>query len=235
MAHAAFAARIADSHGAPEALQAYYLIEQRLDTPGIEEPLFLARTRGNGVRVWLKSAGPGADSPRRIAAEAQLLGRLSHPHVVSLAQSAPEGAAWLTYAWQAGTPLSSARLEALAMVDRLRLALDLLATVGELQGLEQPVAHNHLVLESLWVSSELCWLRLAHFGEAVEGASSAELAAEREAAWSLALKIAQPEAESLAGLQAAAQGWLAQGGTDELAALLGRLKLLLLVQVAQDL
>jgi hypothetical protein len=235
MAHAAFAARIADSHGAPDALLAKYLIERRLDTPGIEEPLFLARTRENGVRVWLKCAGTEAGSARRISAETQLLAGLDHPHIIGLAPGIPEGATWLAYTWQAGTPLSVARLEGIASVDRVRLALDLLATVGYLQGLEHPVAHNHLVLESLWVSNELSWLRLAQFGEAIVDASAADLAVEREVAWSLALRIAQAEADITAELQAAAQGWLAQGGTEALAALLGRLKLLLLVQVAQDL
>jgi hypothetical protein len=236
MAHAAFAARIADSCGAPEALLADYLIEQRLDTPGIEEPLFLARTRETGVRVWLKCAGTDPASARRIANEAQLLRRLDHPHITGLATASAAGdTTWLAYAWQAGTQFSAARLEGIAQVDRARLALDLLATVGYLQGLEQPVAHNHLGLESLWVSSELRWLRLAHFGEAVVDASADELTAEREAAWSLALKLAQPAAGAEAQLQAAARDWLAQGGAEALAALLGRLKLLLLEQVAQDL
>jgi hypothetical protein len=236
MAHAAFAARIADSCGAPDALLADYLIEQRLDTPGIEEPLFLARARETGVRVWLKCAATGAAPARRIANEAQLLRHLNHPHITSLAAaSAPDGAAWLAYAWQAGTPLSTARLDELPQVDRVRLALDLLATVGYLQGLEQPVAHNHLELESLWVSSELCWLRLAQFGEAVADAGAEELAAERKAAWRLALKLAQPAAGAESQMQAAAQGWMAQGGAEALAVLLGRLKLLLLEQVAQDL
>ncbi len=45
MAHAAFAARISDARGAPDALQADYLIEHVLETPGFAEPVFLgART-----------------------------------------------------------------------------------------------------------------------------------------------------------------------------------------------
>lgn len=234
MAHAAFATRIADSRGAPEVFQAAYLIEQALEIPGLLDPIYLARERGAGVRTWLKHAGD-KDGGARIANEARLLSRLEHPHIIQAVHS--ELAAqppWLAYAWQAESPLNNLRLQGFAPVDRSRLALELLETIGYLQGLAEPVAHCKLELASLWVTPELGWLRLAQFGQAVAGAGHDELQADRSSAVRLVLQLAQPDGGAGPALESAAQEWI-DHGEDALLELKHVLRLLALARIAADL
>lgn len=235
MAHAAFTARISDARGAPDALQHEFLIEHRLDTPGYEEPVYLGRDRQTGIRNWLKHATGEADSAARIINEARLLPRLEHPHIIRIARDAAQSASpWLAYAWQAEAPLASSRLSSLSSTSKARLAQELLAAVGYLQDLAEPVAHQHLGLGALWVTSELCWLRLAHFGQASIGASVDELAADRNAAVRLLLQLTQPEGQMAHGLEITAQAWIDRG-EEALLDLQRMLKLILLERITEDL
>jgi hypothetical protein len=235
MAHAAFAARISDSRGAPDVLQADFLIEHLLDTPGFEEPVYLGRDRDGGVRSWLKHSSGDPASAARIAAEAKLLPRLDHPHVIRLLRSTVEAQTpWLAYMWQAEAPMNPARLAGMPAVNRARLAQELLDTVGYLQDLAEPVAHQRLELGALWVSSELCWLRLAQFGEAATGASLDELMADRNAAVRLILQLAQPEGKMAHEIELTAQAWIDRG-EDTLLELKRALKLLTLERITEDL
>jgi hypothetical protein len=222
--------------GAPEAVQAAYLIERRLDLPYWAEPIYQARNRASGKRVWLKCSDGSADSVSRIGREGRLLKLLAHPNVLpSAATDGPADAACLAYPWGAEAPLESLAPAGWSAPDRARLALALQDVVSHLQSLPEPVAHTSLRADTLWVTPGIHWLKLVGFGSAVEGASPEQLQADREAAWRIICQLAGPSPSSQGGsLDEAGRDWVEHGEASA-DALKRALKLSLLEYVTTDL
>lgn len=217
-----FTVRATESWGAPDEVQAAFLLEGRLELSSTTEPVFFGRERGTGRYMWVKCGDGSHESYNRILTEGQLLRGLSHPHVLPLVanhQAQPDG--MLLYRWRAEQPLSPARLVEMPCVDRARLAGDVLATVQYLQLFNPPVAHCRLTLENLWVTPRVHYLQLAGFNYAEAGANKEQLKADRQAALGLLTELlpnddlptdARPE------LSSAEAQWLADpvGGYDNL-------------------
>jgi hypothetical protein len=238
VAHTLFSDRISESWGAPEQVLRRFLIERRLDIPGYDGQLFAARSRDDGTLVWLKHPLEPAGGMDRAQAEQAVLGSLDHPHIIRLARfetgadSLPEG--WVAYTWSGEEPLDGQRLAQLPPAGRIRLAAHLLGVLAYLQKFAEPVAHLGLDYGALWVTPSLGWLRLSLFDHVVSGASGAELARDREAAWRLAQEMLAGCCAEAEGLAAAGQQWVAGGGAG-LAALLRELKLAYLACITADL
>ena len=231
-----FSARITDSLGAPEAVQAAYLIERRLELPDWQELVFQVRHRLTGQRVWIKCSDGSPASDMRLESEGRLLARLAHPNILPLA--APDGlpaCACLIFPWSAETVLASLSPAGWSAADRSRLALALLDVLSYLQGLPQPVAHGALHPDNLWITPGIHWLKLTGFGLSIEAASDAELQADREEAWRIVSQLVAPAAAQITDpLGIAGRGWVDQGwsGLDPLRR---SLKLSLLEYVTTDL
>lgn len=187
-----FSVRATEAWGAPESVQAEFLLERRLELPATE--LVLAgRERTTGVLVWIKCSDGTPESAQRLAAEGRVLAGLDHPHVLRLKSDQSAAAdPHLLYRWEAEEPLAADRLATLQPVDRVRLAEALVGTVEFLQTQDQPVAHGQLVVEHLWVTPRLHWLRLAGFQQAVAGADEAALRRDRQAVVSLVDQLLDP-------------------------------------------
>jgi hypothetical protein len=185
-----FTVRSTDSWSAPDDAQRAFLLEGRLDLAATSEPVLLGRERGTGHYMWIKCADGSRESQDRLAAEQRLLHGLQHNHILPLiADHAAEVGGLLLYCWQAEQPLSAALLAQIPCVDRARLASDLLDTVQYLQALSPPVAHGCLVLENLWVTPRVRYLRLAGFNKAQSSADADSLRADRQATVALIRKL----------------------------------------------
>lgn len=185
-----FTAMATESWGAPEAVQAAYLLEQRLDLLSSNEPVYLSRERGTGQRFWVKCDDGTAESIARLAQEKAVLAGFEHPHILPLkADMSSDDAHWLVFHWQGEQPLTESILSSLTQCDRVRLAMDLLDTVNNLHAGEKPIAHGHLELECLWVTPLTHWLRLCCFGHAMIAANEQDLSADRQAAAGLLTNI----------------------------------------------
>jgi len=175
-----FTVRATETWDAPESVQDAFLLERKLDLP-TDELILQGRSRSTGQRAWIKCRDSSEESRELLAAESRVLAGLDHPHVLTLQDSGGQDGSYLLYKWEAEQPLDDESLGALQPVDRARLAGALVATVCYLQDRPEPVAHGQLVLENLWVSQRVKWLRLAGFGKAVAGASADALRSDRQA------------------------------------------------------
>ena len=184
-------ARLTDPFGTPEVVRTAYLIERRLELPGWGEPVFLARSLDSGRRLWLKCSDGSAESSQRLVDEAVLHAKLGHPHILQLAgDGALDPAVCLAYRWEAEAPLSGSKAKRQGETGLLRVAAALLDVVGFLQRSDPPIAHCRLVLDALWVTHEVSWLRVAGFGHAHAGATEEALAADRDMAWRIIRQLA---------------------------------------------
>jgi hypothetical protein len=208
-----FTVRATETWGAPEEAQSAFLLEGRLDLTATSEPIFLGRERGTGHYMWIKCSNGSRESQDRLAAEQRLLHGLHHGHVLPLiADHAAEVGGLLLYCWQAEQPLNELRLAQMPCVDRARLAGDLLDTVQYLQALSPPVAHRCLVLENLWITPRVHYLRLAGFNRALAGASAEMLESDRQAALELIrtlLPVSDIPSDAKPVLDGASAQWLA--------------------------
>jgi hypothetical protein len=233
-----FSVRATEAWGAPDAVQASYLLERRLDLAATTEPVYLGRERATGYRVWIKCSDGTTESATRLATEARILTGVRHPHILPLqADLSDRECACLLYPWQAEQPLSAVGLTEIPSADRVRLASDFVAAVHFLQTLDPAVAHGRLVLENLWLTPLVHWFRLTGFSHAAVEASAELLRSDRGAAANLL--------EDVLGLQTlapalqqevthAAAAWVS--GTDEaLSDLTRALRRVLLASVTADL
>lgn len=188
-----------ESWGASEAIQAAYLLEQRLELLSSNEPVYLGRERSTGQRFWLKCGDGTAGSSARLAQERAVLAGFDHPHILPLIADMGSDAHWLVFHWQGEQPLTESILSSLMHCDRVRLAMDLLDTINSLHTSEKPIAHGRLELDNLWVTPLTHWLRLCCFGHAVIAASEQDLSADRQAAAGLLTSILSVD-ETSAGL-----------------------------------
>ena len=185
-----FTVRATESWGAPEEVQAAFLLDRKLDLVATTEPVYLGRERGTGHHLWIKCSDGSRESNERLAREERLLAGLGHPHILPLIADREEGAAsYLLFPWQAELPLDAKSLAELPCADRARLAVDFVEVICFLQSRPAPVAHNRLVLENLWMTPRVHWLRLSGFSHAVAGASAESLRADRQAALDLLEQI----------------------------------------------
>lgn len=181
-----FTVRATEAWGAPEDVQAAFLLENKLDLTATTEPVFLGRERGTGHYLWIKCTDGSHDSLARLNREEQLLGRLAHPHILPLIADHDYGTGnYLLYRWQGEHPLDMATLTRMPGVDRARLINDLLDTLHYLQTQSSPVAHGSLQLENLWITPNVHYLRLTGFNSAEIGADNDLLRADRQALLSL--------------------------------------------------
>jgi hypothetical protein len=177
-----FTVRATESWGAPEDVQAAFLLEGRLELTATTEPVFWGRERGTGHYMWIKCSDGSRESHGRLVAEERLLHGLEHPHVLPLiADHASTPSGILLFRWCAEQPLTAALLADMPCVDRARLAGDVLDAVQYLQTHDPPVAHARLTLENLWVTPRVRYLQLAGFNYAQAGADEEVLVADRRA------------------------------------------------------
>ncbi|GEM_PF-2431465 len=206
-----FTARATEVTGAPDVVQAGFLLESRLDLVTTTEPVYLGRDRGTGQRFWIKCPDGTAESDQRIAAEHAILGGIQHPHVLQLVDE-PQASStpFLLFAWQAEQPLTATLLDSLPATDRVRLAADVLDVIQFLQTMDQPVVHGGLDLENLWATPLVRWVRLAGFNRAQAEAPADELEAERRGALKLLGQLIgpeEPDTENHRALRTAAELW----------------------------
>ncbi len=227
-----------ESWGAPEAVQAAYLLEQRLELLSSSEPVYLGRERGTGQRFWVKCDDGTAESSARLAQERAVLAGFEHPHILPLkADMSSDDAHWLVFHWQGEQPLTESSLSSLTQCDRVRLAMDLLDTVNHLHASEKPIAHGRLELEYLWVTPLAHWLRLCCFGHATIAASEQALSADRQATADLLTNILGVD-ETSTGLSSELKKALSQwadGTLDTSEQFKGLLKRMMLSCVTMDL
>lgn len=177
-----FTVRATESWGAPDDVQAAFLLERKLDLAATTEPVFLGRERGTGHHLWIKCTDGSRESLKRLSREEQLLARLMHPHVLPMIADHDYGTGnYLLYRWQCEQPLDLPTLDTMPGVDRARLVNDLLDTLHYLQTQSVPVAHGRLVVENLWITPNVHFLRLAGFSHAQAGADDELLRADRQA------------------------------------------------------
>ena len=74
-----YGARLSELWGASEAIQQYFLFEQKLALALSTEPVFLAREQSSGMRMWVKLSDGSEESLQRLTIEADILRSLSHP------------------------------------------------------------------------------------------------------------------------------------------------------------
>jgi len=230
-------ARLTDTFGAPEVVRALYLIERRLELPGWDEPVFLARTLGSGCRAWLKCSDGSAESSQRLVDETVLHAKLGHPHILQLAgDGALDPAVCLAYRWEVEAPLSGGKPKRRGETGPLRIAAALLDVIGFLQQSDLPIAHCRLALDALWVTHEISWLKLAGFGRAHEGADEEALAADRRMAWQIIREQAAGGGSKGAkgALDSAGLAWVEQGAP-QAEGLRDALRLEMVEHVAADL
>jgi len=185
-----FSVLVTEAWGASEAVQAQYLIERRLDLAASTEPVLLVRERASGQRLWLKCSDGTPASPDRLVGELRILGRLTHPHLLSpLPRKAGDDEPFILYPWRAEEPLSGLELPRLAPADRLRVAAALFAVTAYLHGQTPAVLHGAPALENLWLTRGVAWLRLAGFNRASDNATPPQLEQERRQVLELALRI----------------------------------------------
>lgn len=206
-----FTARATEVTGAPDVVQAGFLLESRLDLVTTTEPVYLGRERGTGQRFWIKCPDGTAESDQRITGEHAILGTIQHPHVLQLVDEPQQASTpFLLFAWQAEQPLTAALLDELPATDRVRLAADVLDVIQHLQTMDQPVVHGSLDLENLWATPLVRWVRLAGFNRAQAGAPADDLQADRRSALKLLGQLIgpeEPDTENHRALRTAAELW----------------------------
>ncbi len=176
-----YGARLSELWGVSEAIQQYFVFEQKLALALSTEPVLLAREQSSGMRMWVKLSDGSEESLRRLACEADILRSLSHPHVIGLKIDKRDfSVPFIGFPWQAEQPLADLDADTLSEPDRIRISLSLLDIINHLQNLEQPVAHCRINSENLWVSPSAGWIRLASFGHALATPLEADLLADRE-------------------------------------------------------
>lgn len=176
-----FGARLSELWGASEAIQQYFIFEQKLALALSTEPVFLAREQSAGMRMWVKLSDGSEESLARMATEADVLRSLHHPHVIGLKIDKRDfEVPFIGFPWHAEQPLADMDIDTLPEADRIRIALGLLDVVNYLQSVDSPVAHCRINTENLWLTPTTGWIRLASFGHAVVRASDEDLVGDRE-------------------------------------------------------
>ncbi len=231
-----FTARLTETWGASTEIQALFLIEQRLDLVASTEPVYQVRERGTGIRSWIKCSDGTEESVERLRSEAFILPPVSHPHIMSFqADRSTDNPPFLVYPWQAEVPLADLQIHSISGPDRARMALALVEAAEQLQA--NAVSHGRILLENLWISPSVQWLRLAGFNHASLEASR-QLLEEDRAGVHRVLTTLLP-AEELSRIDdepvlEIAEAW--QVGEPQTAAkLLGALRRIFLTYVTEDL
>jgi hypothetical protein len=179
-----FTVRATETWDAPESVQESFLLEEKLDLP-TDELILQGRSRSTGQRSWIKCRSAAEGARELLEAEARIVSGLDHPHILPVKTGGVQDGSYLLFQWEAEQPLNEDLLAALQPVGRARVAQALVSVVNYLQGLPEPVAHGQLVMEHLWVSARIGWLRLAGFGRATPGAGGEALRSDRQAAVTL--------------------------------------------------
>ena len=181
-----YGARLSELWGVSEAIQQYFLFEQKLALALSTEPVFLAREQSSGMRMWVKLSDGTEESIKRLAIEADVLRSLNHPHIMSLKIDKRDyEVPFIGFPWLAEQPLADLDIDALSSPDRIRLALSLLEIIEYMQSLDSPVAHGRINTENLWVSPTAGWVRLASFGHAMITPLESDMLADRDQALNL--------------------------------------------------
>lgn len=174
-------ARLSELWGVSEAIQQYFLFEQKLALALSTEPVFLAREQSSGMRMWVKLTDGTEESHKRLSVEADILRSLGHPHVLGLKIDKRDfEVPFIGFPWHAEQTLADLDLDDMPGPDRLRLAISLIDIIDYLQSLDSPVAHSRINTENLWVTPTTGWIRLASFGHAMVSPLESDLLADRE-------------------------------------------------------
>jgi serine/threonine protein kinase len=233
-----YGARLSELWGVSEAIQQFFVFEQKLALALSTEPVFLAREQSSGMRMWVKVSDGTDESLKRLAKEADILRSLNHAHILGLKIDKRDfEVPFIGFPWQAEQPLAELDPDAMSGPDRIRMSLCLLEIIDYMQSLDDPVAHCRINTENLWISPTTGWMRLACFGHAMLSPQENDLLADREQALGLISDLLGrgPDGEELKDMLLEAGLHWAEKRQHDLGELTGMLRKRFLTSITADL
>jgi hypothetical protein len=138
-----------------EVEERFHLLEEI--SAGAGPRWFAARERLGGVMRWLACEGPGGGRAE-LGVLGQKLDGLEHPHLL---KPVDFQAAYIAFEWRGEVRLNPRVVSQMTMMERARVAAQLVGAVEYLHGRPTPVPHGAISLSHVWASPSTHWVKLS--------------------------------------------------------------------------